>query len=75
MLTKAETAKLPAERQELLAQIELSKVGQREQVLKEARGHGTWRSGFIHIFLFIFGVSALVFLIFQEESGQLRGIS
>jgi len=68
MLTKAEIARLPAEDQETLAQLELSKVQQRQQLLKEVLGHGdSWHSYLGPILVMIFCTSAFIFLTFQEE--------
>jgi hypothetical protein len=50
MFTKAEVAKLPVEQQEILAQLELSKARQRQQLLKEAHGLD-WRSRCFPIYI------------------------
>ena len=52
MFTKAEVANMPVEQQEILAQIELSKIRQRQQLIELVRGRD-WRSRCIPIFIWI----------------------
>jgi hypothetical protein len=52
MFTKAEVAKMPAEQQEELAKIVLSKFRQREQLVKVVRGRD-WRSRCFPIIAYI----------------------
>lgn len=52
MFTKAQITKLPVEQQELLAQLELSKVRQRQQLIEVVRGRD-WRSRCVPIFIWI----------------------
>src|SRR5476649_2054720 len=49
MFTKAQIAKLSAEDQELLANLELSKTRQRQKLLEQARGRSDWRSDLMSI--------------------------
>jgi hypothetical protein len=63
MFTKAEIAKLPVEQQEVLAQIELSKIKQRQQLLEQIRGYPpTWR----YIFAAILFLGILVCYLFLD---------
>jgi hypothetical protein len=50
MFTKAEVAKMSTEQQEVLAQIELSKLRQRQQLIEVVRG-SDWRSRCVPIFI------------------------
>jgi hypothetical protein len=61
MWTKAEVAKLAVEQQEVLAQFELSKLRQRQQLVKVVRGRD-WRSRCIPIIIWI---PCLIILILQ----------
>jgi hypothetical protein len=52
MFTKAEVGKMSMEQQEVLAQIELSKLRQRQQLIEVVRGRD-WRSRCVPIFIWI----------------------
>jgi hypothetical protein len=72
MFTKAEVAKLPAEDQELLAQLELNKARQHEQLLKQARGQGDWRSDLLGICSCVLSGCGLIFALYFGDKEEKR---
>jgi Flp pilus assembly protein TadB len=71
MFTKAEAAKLPVEQQEILAQLELSNLRQRQQLLKEAHGLD-WRSRYFPIYTFVIFLILIAFSCFAPVSEEVR---
>lgn len=68
MWTKAEMAKLTVEQQDVVARLELSVARQREQLLKEARGHGSWLTALESLPYVVGGIGffTLPFLVSQK---------
>jgi hypothetical protein len=68
MWIKAEMDKLTVEQQDVVARLELSVVRQREQLLKEARGHGSWLTALEGLPYIVGGIGffTLPFLVSQK---------
>jgi len=60
MWTKAEMSKLTVEQQDVVARLELSVARQREQLLKEARGHGSWLTALLSVPYTVTGIGLFV---------------
>jgi hypothetical protein len=71
MWTKTEMDKLTVEQQEVVARFELSLARQREQLLKEVRGGGSWRSALEGISIAVLGYGFFVLFFHASQKGEM----